>query len=182
MERKLIPWVVLFGLIMITIGHIKRMSKEEEKQAAGYDPLVEKIEKHNEKEDGKFGAIKSFVSKNKGEVKKSVSDLMGNSQEGDASQAGEAVPEDGFLVKKDDTDGSSLKYKPLNERTASEYEEKKPADTSGMESLLSRIKDPAAKSGGYYPPTVSNPLAAPTQGQAQDTSAAKPYYPPSAKR
>ena len=176
MERKLIPWVVAFGLIMIMIGHYKRMSKEEAKQAAGYDPLVESIEKYNTKKDSKFG-IDALVKKKK-KIAKTLDTVMGNS--GGDGDDGAAVPEDGFLVKKDDPNASAtLKYKVITRDTAGggdtgEGKSKKQKDEGQMESLLSKIKDPVPTGGGYYPPLAADNKAAATPAPEQP----KTYYPP----
>ena len=176
MERKIVPWVILFGLIMIAIGHYKRMSKEEAKHAAGYDPLIESIVKHNVKED-KDSGIGGFFSKNK----KKISKTLGiNHDNPDSADDGEAIPEDGFLRRKDgkDENDGKLRYRAIVKADVEARRQAalKKREEPEMESVLSNIKDPVPVQNTYYPPAAPAAAgAAPAADQQPKT-----YYPPAA--
>ena len=177
MDRKIIPWVIVFGLIMIAIGHYRRMLAWEEMNATGVgDPLVQAIMDHNEKESESLGLTNFTKQRKDSNLGQTLRSAFGGHSDEEGDDA-EAPPEDGFLIHEGD-DSRAGKYRKLNldGRSRMGYVEPtpEPTPTPTPRSRLDDIKDPLPVDQRYYPPALMQA----DPGATQEGPAQKNYYPP----
>lgn len=169
MDRIIIPWVIVFGLVMIALNQYKYYLQDMEIKNRGLDnPLVYAIQEHVKKEEEGSGSFIGMVREGK-EVGRAAPDFsLGKNVEGGAQ-----VPVDGFIDPVEgDSDGGSISQMLRLTRSGGSTVFDQPV-VQGRSRLLD-IKDREPEQQSFYPPTVQT--APEAQTPASDIPQA--YYPP----
>ncbi|NBX03662.1 MAG: hypothetical protein EBR02_06335 [Alphaproteobacteria bacterium] len=162
-------WIfIIFGVLMIGVGQYRRIHAYDGERARMMrgDPLINAINKYNEKETSEKGGISGLMSRGSDAVSlRRVPSTLSDGDEVDS--VGESVPEDAFAPEQEPTPRPVIrdtrKVRPG------------PLPVAGVYPMQQETPKPPS---GFYPPVVENSTAAQPNVPSYQPTSPDAYYPP----